>query len=74
MNKNRNHGLILTVIYDLGARETNPFSILSAALKPDTFFASFGLFHGVLLFQHPKQLQKLQQLQNVDSWLALPRP
>lgn len=34
----------------------------------------FGLFPGVLLFQHPKQSQELQQLQNVDCWLALPRP
>lgn len=71
MNKNRNHCLISTVICDLAAGEADTFPVLAASLKHDTFFASFGPFPWILLFQHQKQLQQSQQLQNADSWLAL---
>lgn len=46
MHKNRNPYLISTVIYDLAARETDPFPILSAALKTDTFLLALASFLG----------------------------
>lgn len=52
--------MTLTLICNLAAGGKDTFPILAAALKADTFLLALGSFLGY----------HLEQLQNMDSWLA----